>query len=58
MYKSKTKQNSMDYNFMSKNGMCTGKNKKSKVKIHRKSNNITVSNTLFKLLKLCLVLDK
>jgi len=56
MYKSKTKQNSMDYNFMSKNGMCTGKNKKSKVKIHRKSNNITVSNTLFKLLKLCLVL--
>jgi len=26
----------MDYNFMSKNEMCTGKNEKQKVKIHKK----------------------
>jgi len=32
----KTKQKAMDYIFMSKNGMSTGKNENHKVKIHKK----------------------
>jgi len=34
-FESKTKQKAMDYNYMSKSGMCTGKNEKQKVKIHK-----------------------
>jgi len=33
-FKSKTKQKAMD-NYMSKNGMCTGKNEKQTVQIHK-----------------------
>ena len=32
----------MDYNCISKNGMCTGKNEKEKVKIHKITDYITL----------------
>jgi len=36
----------MVYNFMSKNGMGTGTNEKQKVKIHKKTDNITLIKLL------------
>jgi len=46
-FNSKTKQKAMDYNFMSKNRMCTGKKDKQKVGMHKKDD-----ITLIKLPKL------
>jgi len=38
-FEGKKKQKGMDYNFMSKNGVCSGRNEKQKVKIHKKQTN-------------------
>jgi len=35
-FKNKIKQKAIDYNFMSKNGMCTRKNKTQKREMHTK----------------------